>query len=76
MAAPEALGRHSMTCLLINDNGLYIIDYAALEKLFSEESPEMFISCSPHNPTGRVWKEEELLKTQELCRKKRDNVVR
>lgn len=69
MAAPEALGRHSVTCPLINDRGYYSIDYSALENLFSEESPEMFIWCSPHNPTGRVWKEEELLKVLELCRK-------
>ena len=27
------------------------------------------ILCSPHNPVGRVWTEEELLSMAELCRK-------
>lgn len=27
----------------------------------------LFILCSPHNPVGRVWRREELLKMAELC---------
>ena len=30
---------------------------------------KLFILCSPHNPVGRVWKEEELLKILEICKK-------
>jgi len=29
----------------------------------------MLILCSPHNPIGRVWKKQELLKLAEICLK-------
>ena len=29
----------------------------------------MFIQCSPHNPAGRVWTEEELDRVLEVCRR-------
>ena len=29
----------------------------------------MFILCSPHNPVGRVWKKDELLKLGQICLK-------
>lgn len=34
-----------------------------------EESVKVLIFCSPHNPTGRVWKEEELRTVARICRK-------
>ncbi len=34
-----------------------------------ENNVKLFIQCSPHNPAGRVWKEEELSKILEICKK-------
>ena len=51
------------------DNGYYTIDFDALEKAASDPKTTMFVIIHPHNPTGRVWNEEELLKMAEICRK-------
>lgn len=45
---------------LINDNSYYKIDFDELDKKASDEKTTLFILCNPHNPTGRVWKKEEL----------------
>ncbi len=67
--APKDLGRKTVTCPLANDRGYYTPDFAAIEELFINESPAMLIWCAPHNPTGRVWTEDETKKLLELCRK-------
>lgn len=40
----------------------YMMDYDHLESLFNgtQPKPKVFILCSPHNATGRVWSKEEL----------------
>jgi cystathionine beta-lyase len=52
---------------LINDNGYYKIDFEDLENKAQDPNNKMFILCSPHNPVGRVWKPEELIKMAEIC---------
>ncbi|MGQ4561229.1 MalY/PatB family protein [Dermabacteraceae bacterium P7054] len=42
------------------------IDTAALREAF-REPVDVFILCTPHNPTGRVWSREELRTLFELC---------
>lgn len=34
-----------------------------------ENQAKMYILCSPHNPVGRVWKEEELKKLMDICQR-------
>lgn len=36
------------------------INFELFEKLIIEENVKLFILCNPHNPGGRVWKQEEL----------------
>ena len=38
----------------------YRLDFAEIEKKIAENNVKMYILCSPHNPVGRVWTEEEL----------------
>src|SRR5699024_6799754 len=33
------------------------------------QTAKIFILCSPHNPTGRVWTQNELSKMIDLCKK-------
>lgn len=47
----------------------YYIDFDHLEKLMIEDRPRLFIFCSPHNPSGRIWSREEIAKIYELCLK-------
>lgn len=53
---------------LISDNGYYRMDFDALEKKASNGA-KMLILCSPHNPVGRVWTEEELKELIRICKK-------
>ena len=48
-------------------NGKYEIDFEDFEKKCSEV--KVFLLCSPHNPVGKVWTEEELIKIIEICKK-------
>ena len=50
---------------LVYQNGGYIIDFEDFEAKAKEA--ELFLLCSPHNPTGRAWDAEELEKIIDLC---------
>lgn len=66
----EAVVAHDRKLLinnLIEKDGVYTIDFEDLEQKISQS--KIFIFCSPHNPVGRVWTEEELLKIGRLCKK-------
>lgn len=52
---------------LIKKNDTYYMDYNNLEKLFKEGN-KIMILCSPHNPVGRVWTEEEINKVISLAK--------
>lgn len=49
---------------LVLENGRYKMDLDDLKKNISSKTKLLFL-CSPHNPTGNVWKKEEL---EELCK--------
>lgn len=53
--------------LTIGKDGKYKIDYDILEKQIKEKHPKLYLLCSPHNPSGRVWTKEELYKIAKLC---------
>lgn len=54
---------------LVYENGKYSIDFEDFGKKIVDENVKLFILCSPHNPVGRVWTEEELRKMGEICLK-------
>lgn len=51
---------------LVIRNGRYEMDYEQLEGLM-KNGAKLLLLCSPHNPGGRVWEREELLRLGELC---------
>ncbi|WP_299087330.1 MalY/PatB family protein [uncultured Metabacillus sp.] len=53
--------------LLLNNDHRYDIDFDDLEAKLSDPMTKMFILCNPHNPSGRVWRKEELERIGELC---------
>lgn len=55
----RAAGRTVVECPLVNTNGRYEMDFAAYDAMMTG-SEKMVILCSPHNPGGRVWTQEEL----------------
>ncbi len=60
-------GRTVVNNALINNNGYYTINFEALEQQAREANTTMMLLCSPHNPVGRVWTEEELQHIGEIC---------
>lgn len=65
----ESCGRQTVTSSLINDHGVYSIDFTDLEAKLSDPEVNMLIFCSPHNPIGRVWTPDELKQVGALCLK-------
>lgn len=60
---------------LILKDGHYEIDFKDFEDRIIKEKVKLFILCSPHNPVGRVWREWELRKLGEICKKHKVIVV-
>ncbi|PSM52356.1 putative C-S lyase [Campylobacter blaseri] len=52
---------------LIFKNNRYEIDFKDLEEKAKDKNNKMLILCSPHNPVGRVWSKEELIKIGKIC---------
>lgn len=66
-SAIETSKRTLVTNPLINNAGSYEIDYEDLEIKASDPRNKLLLFCSPHNPVGRVWTENELKKVAEIC---------
>ena len=62
-------GRKQVDCPLVYGEGRYVIDWEDLEKKLSGGDVKAMIFCNPHNPVGRVWTKEELIKVAEICKK-------
>lgn len=61
--------RKPVFCHLINNDGYYTIDFEKFETLCADPNNKLLIFCSPANPVGRVWTEEELKKVYEITKK-------
>ena len=68
LRAIESNGAEPLNNTLRLENGRYVIDFGDLEKKL-QSGAKMLILCNPHNPVGRVWQREELLRIGELCLK-------
>lgn len=51
------------------EHGRYSIPWKTLERTFHDKDVTCVILCNPHNPIGRVWTREELMKLILLCTK-------
>ena len=71
----ESNGRKVVANSLVLKNEHYEIDFEDFEKKIKEERVKLFLLCSPHNPVGRVWKREELIKMGEICLKYQVKIV-
>jgi cysteine-S-conjugate beta-lyase len=52
---------------LVQKGDTYEIDFHAFERAITPGT-KIFLLCNPHNPVGRVFTEEELLKLADICR--------
>lgn len=73
---PHENGRYPVACPLIkrdgptgHGDGDYRIDFADLESKLAHPRARLMFLCNPQNPTGRVFRRDELLRIGELCLK-------
>lgn len=52
-----------------DEKGRFSVDYEDFEKKCADPHCKLVFWCNPQNPTGRVWKEEELRRVSEIIRK-------
>ena len=56
----------SETYLVFKD-GRWQVDWQDFEQKCADEKTSLFLLCSPHNPTGRIWTKEELAGMNDIC---------
>jgi cystathionine beta-lyase len=52
---------------LVLEEGKYRIDFEDFEKQIRRNEVKLFFLCSPHNPIGRVWTRDELIRMGDIC---------
>lgn len=52
---------------LIYAGQTYRMDYEDLERKAADPRAKVLVLCNPHNPAGRVWTHEELVRLGEIC---------
>lgn len=68
--AIEDNGRVAVSNTLIyGEDNKYHIDFDDFERKISDENIRLFFLCNPHNPVGRVWTKEELIRMGDICYK-------
>ena len=69
-SAVKQTGRELLVNELVYDRhapneGRYTIDFDDFESKIKQA--KLFIMCNPHNPVGRVWTRDELIRMGEIC---------
>ncbi|QKJ87089.1 pyridoxal phosphate-dependent aminotransferase [Paramixta manurensis] len=71
----EGNQRHVLAAPLQKDGNAWICDMTALEQLLARPDCKIMLLCSPHNPTGKVWRRDELEQMAELCQRYQVRVI-
>lgn len=61
--------------LVLDENGVYRMDFADMDKKLKENNIHVAIFCAPHNPAGRVWEKWEMEKALEVYRENQVIVI-
>lgn len=51
------------------DDGRWSMDFERIESAIAENQVKLILLCSPHNPAGALWREEELDRLFSICRR-------
>lgn len=66
--AVEKNDRRVIANPLIEEDGVYRIDWQGLQDILHRQPCSLLIFCSPHNPVARVWNREELSRLADLMK--------
>jgi len=73
-AVPKSVGCRLMLNPLKLEDGRYRFDLEQFEQC-AAEGARLLLLCSPHNPVGRVWLQDELLDLLDICERYAITVV-
>jgi len=73
LQCPGAMDRALQTAPLCERDGRWQFDWDALAAAIDSRT-RLFLFCSPHNPCGRIWERDELVRLADLCAR-RDLVI-
>ena len=73
LSAPELGQKRLITTPLVQEGGRDVFDFDLFEAALTKRTG-LFLLCNPHNPVGRVFIREELVRLTEIC-EKRDVVI-
>lgn len=65
----KGAGRFVESNDLVLEDGRYEMNFEDLGKKVADPRVRIMLICNPHNPVGRVWTKEELIKVAEICKK-------
>ena len=68
LSAPKNQYRTLSKFAMVKNGERWEIDFDAFEKAVTPKT-KMFILCNPHNPLGRIFAKDELLRVAEMCEK-------
>ncbi len=60
---------------LIYENGQYRMDFEDLEEKMADPQTTLMLLCNPHNPVGKIWDRETLLKVAELAERHHVTII-
>lgn len=52
---------------LKREGNSFVMDFDDFESKCADPMITVFVLCNPHNPSGRVWNKEELLRINDIC---------
>ena len=52
---------------LVREGDTYRMNFDDLERKASDPKTRLMLLCNPHNPAGRVWTRDELLRVADIC---------
>lgn len=47
----------------------YQLDFNLIEVQLKTHRPKLWFFCSPHNPSGRIWRADEIRQVSDLCKR-------
>ena len=63
----QSAERKTVVNELVYTNNKYTIDFDDFEEKIEDGNVRLFLLCNPHNPVGRVWTQNELLRMGDIC---------
>lgn len=69
LSAPADSGRRVACLPLVRDSTGWLWDFPGVDAVLRGSRARLLLLCHPHNPTGRVWREDELWQIAALAEK-------